>query len=140
MLALRKGRAGEAYHFAGGAPRRNLDVVHAILDAVDAPRSLVAHVEDRPDHDRRYALDDAATRRELGWAPHVPFEAGLERTVDWYRDRTGTGGSRSSPATTDATTRSSTQSGCARERAQPLRERSCAAFSPSSQHSPLLLA
>jgi dTDP-glucose 4,6-dehydratase len=84
VAALRRGRRGAVYHFSGDAPRGNLDVVHAICRHVGAPLSLVAHVEDRPDHDRRYALDDAATRHELGWQPRVPFEEGLAATVRWY--------------------------------------------------------
>jgi dTDP-glucose 4,6-dehydratase len=84
IAALVAGRAGAVYHFAGGAPRRNLDVVREICRAVGAAESLVAHVEDRPDHDRRYALDDAATRSELRWSPRVRFEEGLAATVRWY--------------------------------------------------------
>ncbi len=42
-------------------------------------------MEDRPGHDRRYALDDEGTRRELDWAPRMPFDRGLAETVDWYR-------------------------------------------------------
>jgi dTDP-glucose 4,6-dehydratase len=86
LAALRAGRPGAVYHFAGDAPRPNLDVVHAICRLAGAPLSLVAHVEDRPDHDRRYALDDAATRRELGWRPRVAFEEGLAATVRWYAE------------------------------------------------------
>jgi dTDP-glucose 4,6-dehydratase len=83
--ALRRGRAGAVYHFAGEGPRANRDVVWAILSETGS-RSEVRLVADRPGHDRRYALDDAATRRELAWAPTVPFAAGLAATVAWYRD------------------------------------------------------
>lgn len=85
LAALRRGRSGEVYHFAGHTTCPNLDVVSAILALAGDTGATVRHVTDRPAHDRRYALDDAATRRELGWAPHVPFDQGLGGTVAWYR-------------------------------------------------------
>jgi dTDP-glucose 4,6-dehydratase len=82
---LADGRAGEAYN-VGGEERENLAVVHRILELTGADASLVRHVEDRPGHDRRYALDDAKLR-SLGWAPERSFdEGGLEETVAWYRE------------------------------------------------------
>ena len=62
----------------------NVDLTHRILDALGKPRSLIKPVADRPGHDRRYCLDTTKLRG-LGWAPQVPFEAGLRDTVDWYR-------------------------------------------------------
>jgi dTDP-glucose 4,6-dehydratase len=84
LAALQRGEAGRIYHFAGGAPRTNLEVVRSIVATLGASPDLVEHVADRPGHDRRYALDDAATRDALGWAPRVPFERGLAETVAWY--------------------------------------------------------
>jgi dTDP-glucose 4,6-dehydratase len=52
------------------------------------PESLVKPVEDRPGHDRRYALSSAKLMRETGWAPQMGFESGLAQTVDWYRKNT----------------------------------------------------
>ena len=52
------------------------------------PESLMKTVEDRPGHDRRYALSSAKLMRETGWAPSVEFEAGLARTVEWYKENT----------------------------------------------------
>ena len=49
-------------------------------------RSLITHVEDRPGHDRRYALDITKVRRDVGWTPRVSLEQGLPATVDWYLD------------------------------------------------------
>ncbi len=90
-LVLARGRAGETYNIGGDSERRNLEVVHALCDALQAARprpegyrGLVTFVADRPGHDRRYAIDARKVRRELGWAPAETFESGLARTVRWY--------------------------------------------------------
>ena len=80
---LADGRAGEAYN-VGGEEHENLEVVERILELTGADASLVKHVEDRPGHDRRYALDDAKLR-SLGWDPQHRFEDALTDTVEWYR-------------------------------------------------------
>ena len=56
-----------------------------LLDLLGKPRGLIRFVKDRPGHDRRYAIDSATARQELGWRPAIDFEAGLRDTVDWYR-------------------------------------------------------
>ncbi len=90
---LERGRVGETYNIGGNSERANLDVVTAICDLVDemrppagsAPRrQLIKFVEDRPGHDRRYAIDASKIRRELGWRPAEKFESGLRKTVGWY--------------------------------------------------------
>lgn len=81
---LREGTAGEIYNI-GGEERENLDVIERIIELTGADPALVRHVEDRPGHDRRYALDDGKLRR-LGWQPSRSFEDGLRTTVDWYRE------------------------------------------------------
>jgi dTDP-glucose 4,6-dehydratase len=85
-LALRKGRAGEAYNIGGGDERANREITQLVLDATGADPGLVRPVEDRAGHDRRYSLDTTRIREELGWEPRVPFAEGFARTVDWYRD------------------------------------------------------
>ena len=83
-LALRRGAAGEAYNISG-QERENMDVVRRILELTGASADLVRHVEDRPGHDRRYAVDSSKLRA-LGWSPTHSFDAGgLEETVEWYR-------------------------------------------------------
>jgi dTDP-glucose 4,6-dehydratase len=85
---LRHGRAGEVYNVPGGVELENAEVVRRLLDRLDKPWSLVRHVEDRPGHDRRYAMDGSKLA-ELGWRNRVPFDEGLARTVDWFREHEG---------------------------------------------------
>jgi len=83
-LALRKGQAGEAYNISG-QERENMAVVRRILDLTGASPDLVRHVEDRPGHDRRYAVDSTKLQG-LGWRPEHSFDSGgLDETVEWYR-------------------------------------------------------
>jgi len=83
-LLLERGAPGETYNIGGGNEVRNVDLTRRILSLVGRPESLIKPVADRPGHDRRYSLD-CAKLRAMGWAPRVPFEDGLRRTVDWYR-------------------------------------------------------
>ena len=90
---MTRGRLGESYNIGGNAERMNVEVVHAICAFMDrevpsgAPHEkLIEHVTDRPGHDKRYAIDPAKIRTELGWEPQEPIESGLEGTLRWYRD------------------------------------------------------
>lgn len=83
-FVLRHGEAGGIYNVAGGTEKTNRDTVALLLDRLGKPWSLVRTVEDRPGHDRRYAMDGSKLTA-LGWAPSRTFEAGLTETVDWYR-------------------------------------------------------
>jgi len=89
LAVLDGGTPGAVYNIGARSERKNLDVVRRILAAVGKPESLIRFVEDRPGHDRRYAIDPARIETELGWQPQVPFEDGLERTVAWYRENEG---------------------------------------------------
>lgn len=80
---LRHGAKGETYNVPGGVEMTNRDTVARLLARLDKPTSLIRHVEDRPGHDRRYAMDGSKLAA-LGWRPTVPFEEGLARTVDWF--------------------------------------------------------
>ena len=82
---LEHGSAGEIYNVRGGNERTNREVVTTLLNLLDKPWSLVREVQDRPGHDRRYALDGSKLAA-LGWTPGVTFEAGLAETVRWYRE------------------------------------------------------
>lgn len=83
-LALTKGASGEVYNLGGASERENIAVVRAILGALGKPESLIRYVDDRPGHDRRYAIDFSKAQQALGFAPAVGFEDGIERTVGWY--------------------------------------------------------
>jgi dTDP-glucose 4,6-dehydratase len=82
---LEHGVAGETYNVSGGNERTNREVVTTLLARLGKPWSLVRTVEDRPGHDRRYAMDGSKLSA-LGWTNEMTFEEGLAATVDWFRD------------------------------------------------------
>jgi dTDP-glucose 4,6-dehydratase len=81
---LQKGKAGNTY-CVGAPAHTNLEIAKLICKLVGVDESLMTTVADRPGHDRRYALDDAKIRRELGWQPTTSFEDGMALTVEWYK-------------------------------------------------------
>ncbi len=87
---LARGRPGETYNVGGDAEQANIDVVRTLCRLIGARRSgldcerLITFVTDRPGHDRRYAIDAAKIRDDLGWRPAHTFESGIRDTVDWY--------------------------------------------------------
>jgi dTDP-glucose 4,6-dehydratase len=92
---LEDGKPGEVYNIAGNCEMTNLDVIREVCAQLDeslpgldsGPRfDLVEFVEDRPGHDRRYALSTARIQRELGWQPAESFASGIRKTVKWYLD------------------------------------------------------
>jgi dTDP-glucose 4,6-dehydratase len=85
QLVLERGRAGEIYNIGGGTELSNRELTERLLAACEADWSRVRHVPDRLGHDRRYSVDWTKIGRELGYAPQVPFDAGLAGTVEWYR-------------------------------------------------------
>jgi dTDP-glucose 4,6-dehydratase len=87
------GLIGETYNIGGRAPMENITVVEHICDAIDAlrpsfrpRRQLITHVEDRPGHDRRYAIDPSKIESGLGWRAKQSFASGIAATVRWYLD------------------------------------------------------
>jgi dTDP-glucose 4,6-dehydratase len=89
------GVPGETYNVGGWNEMANLDVVHILCDILDrlAPkagqgsyRSQIVTVQDRPGHDRRYAIDARKIERDLGWKPAENFTSGILKTVQWYLD------------------------------------------------------
>src|ERR1700761_4902343 len=83
---LAKGKAGEVYNVGGPDECENIEVVKRVIDLVDGDESMIEYVTDRPGHDRRYSLSSEKLKRELGWEAQAPFDEGIKRTVDWYRD------------------------------------------------------
>jgi dTDP-glucose 4,6-dehydratase len=85
-----RGRIGQSYNVGARSERTNLQVVETICDLVDERlgggprRDLIQFVDDRPGHDRRYAIDPSKIEKELGWRAGQSFEAGLASTVEWY--------------------------------------------------------
>jgi dTDP-glucose 4,6-dehydratase len=84
-LVLREGRPGEIYNVGGGDERYNIDVAEKLLELTGADRALLRRVDDRPGHDRRYSVDTSKLRA-IGWRPEMGFDAGMQQTVDWYRE------------------------------------------------------
>jgi dTDP-glucose 4,6-dehydratase len=105
-LALKNGEPGEVYNIGGNSETTNIHIVRTLCDLVDRrltenpdhrhsfPASpvfnksqaskLIAHVRDRPGHDRRYAIDFSKATRDLGYGPARDLKGGLATTVDWY--------------------------------------------------------
>lgn len=96
---IERGRVGETYNIGGHNEKTNLEVVEGLCELLDglAParrpaalssyRELIQFVDDRPGHDRRYAIDAGKIERDLGWIPKETFETGLSKTVSWYLQR-----------------------------------------------------
>ncbi|MBT8458348.1 MAG: GDP-mannose 4,6-dehydratase, partial [Boseongicola sp.] len=91
LTVATQGVDGRSYNIGGEAEVSNLDLVQMICVLLDKRRpehaphaSLIKFVDDRPGHDRRYAIDPTRIRTELHWRPSVTLEEGLSRTVDWY--------------------------------------------------------
>ncbi len=95
VAILERGTPGETYNIGGGNQPTNIEIVRTICRLLDdlAPSrakssrdTLIEHVEDRPGHDRRYAIDHSKITAELGWRPSESLESGLRKTVMWYLD------------------------------------------------------
>jgi dTDP-glucose 4,6-dehydratase len=90
---LARGKTGETYNVGGRNEKPNLEIVHTICSILDELRpadkvvphqKLITYVQDRPGHDRRYAMDTRKIERELNWQPRETFETGIRKTVEWY--------------------------------------------------------
>lgn len=83
-LVMHQGVAGEIYNIGGNNERENLELIQKIVCTLEASSDLIEYIEDRPGHDRRYAIDAHKISTELGWKPVYTFDVGLEETIDWY--------------------------------------------------------
>jgi dTDP-glucose 4,6-dehydratase len=82
---LERGCIGETYNVGGATVETNLSMALRVLKHLGLPETLVQHVEDRPGHDRRYALNSEKIRKETGWTPTTELADGLANTIEWYR-------------------------------------------------------
>ncbi len=91
-LIFHRGKAGETYNIGGNNEWKNIELIKLLCRIMDrklkrpagTSEKLIIFVKDRPGHDKRYAIDSSKLQKELGWSPLPSFEAGLEKTVDWY--------------------------------------------------------
>ncbi|WP_195282982.1 dTDP-glucose 4,6-dehydratase [Harryflintia acetispora] len=81
---LEKGVIGEVYNIGGNNEKANIEIVKLLLNSLGKSESLITYVQDRPGHDRRYAIDNTKITTQLGWSPAYTFERGIEKTIDWY--------------------------------------------------------
>ncbi len=86
LRILEDGAPGEVYNIGADCERTNLSIVRQICAQLAIPEARIAHVTDRPGHDRRYGIDAGKLRETLGWTPQVGFEEGLSETIGWYRE------------------------------------------------------
>ena len=88
------GKLGDTYNIGGNNEWKNIDLIKLLCEIMDRKlgrekgesEKLITYVQDRSGHDWRYAIDSSKLMNELGWAPSVTFEQGLEKTIDWYLD------------------------------------------------------
>jgi dTDP-glucose 4,6-dehydratase len=92
---LEAGRPGEVYNIGGWNEKPNIEIVKTICALLDELRprqdgksytAQITYVQDRPGHDRRYAIDASKIHNELGWKPAETFDSGIRKTVQWYLD------------------------------------------------------
>ena len=88
-----EGKVGETYNIGGHNEKQNIEVITTICDILDelvptnnSYKDLITHVEARPGHDMRYAIDSTKIKNDLGWVPEETFESGIRKTVQWYLD------------------------------------------------------
>ncbi len=91
FAALEKGKAGSVYCFGGESEVENIRLVETLCEILDKRRpskvsykNQITFVKDRLGHDRRYAIENAFSRKELGFRPKKNFQDGLLQTIDWY--------------------------------------------------------
>ncbi|MEH7574369.1 dTDP-glucose 4,6-dehydratase, partial [Cytobacillus firmus] len=85
QMVLEKGVPGEVYNIGGSEEKTNREVIEMILNLLGKNTDLIVMAQDRPGHDRRYAMNSSKITRDLGWKPLVTFPEGIQKTIDWYK-------------------------------------------------------
>ena len=83
-VVLHKGKIGEVYNIGGNNEKTNIEIVKLIIEMLGKEEGLIQYVEDRPGHDRRYAIDNSKITNELEWCPKYTFDEGIKETIEWY--------------------------------------------------------
>jgi len=83
---IHQGKIGETYCIGGDCEKPNLEITQKILELLGKGEEMIEYVKDRPGHDRRYAMNYAKIKSELGWEPRTNFDEGMKKTVEWYRN------------------------------------------------------
>ncbi|MBP3889388.1 MAG: dTDP-glucose 4,6-dehydratase [Cellulosilyticum sp.] len=81
---LHRGALGEVYNIGGNNEKANIEIVKLIIRQLGKTEKLIQYVQDRPGHDRQYAIDNTKITREIGWKPSYTFEQGMKETIEWY--------------------------------------------------------
>jgi dTDP-glucose 4,6-dehydratase len=83
-LVLDKGRMGEVYNIGASNEMPNIKIIKIILEYLKKSDDLIQYIQDRPGHDRRYAINSSKIKNELGWQPSYSFETAIKETIEWY--------------------------------------------------------
>ena len=83
-LVFEKGRLGEVYNIGASNEMPNLEIIKLILLNLKKGQDLIQFVNDRPGHDRRYAIDSTKIQTQLGWKPEFQFDSAIQQTIEWY--------------------------------------------------------
>jgi dTDP-glucose 4,6-dehydratase len=83
---IHQGKIGETYCVGGNCEKPNLEITKKILELLGKSEEMIEYVKDRPGHDRRYAMNFAKIKNELGWEPRTNFDEGMKQTVEWYKN------------------------------------------------------
>ncbi len=82
---IHNGREGEIYNVGGNTEISNLELIKLLLGKIGASEELICFTKDRPGHDRKYSLDSSKIKREFGFVTDIPFDSGIDETINFYK-------------------------------------------------------